>query len=477
MQKRQSRAPRLAAPAETEYSARRVFFMSLPIFLELLLQLLVGNADQAMLSGYSQTAVAAVGNANQIINIAILVLSTLCMGATVLVAQSLGARDERNVSTVTTVSALLVLVSAALVSAALYLLPEPMFRAISVPEELMAETVSYTRIVALGLFVQGLYMLLCAVLRSHGLVQQVLFTAAVMNLLNIGGNALLINGLFGLPRLGAAGAAISSNVSKCVGLALAAYVLVRRTDARVRPSLLRPFPATAAKQTLRISLPCALESFSYQFSQLMIMKFVNRLGTVAINTKIYCCMMANAIYLYSVAIAQATQIVVGYLAGRGDLHTAGRRIARSVLLSIAVSESMNLAVFLLVEPIFRLFTQDAAVIALARQVLLVEFVLELGRSVNITMVRCLIAVGDVRFPVGAALFSTWTVAVGLGYLLGVHFGMGLVGLWIGMAADECLRGVLFTLRLRCGAWKRFAVAAATPAQQPRAQAAASRRAA
>ena len=69
MQKRQSRAPRLAAPAEPEYSARRVFFMSLPIFLELLLQLLVGNADQAMLSGYSQTAVGAVGNANQIINI------------------------------------------------------------------------------------------------------------------------------------------------------------------------------------------------------------------------------------------------------------------------------------------------------------------------------------------------------------------------------------------------------------------------
>ena len=200
MQKRQNLAPRLAAPAETEYSARRVFFTSLPIFLELLLQLLVGNADQAMLSGYSQTAVGAVGNANQIINIAILVLSTLCMGATVLVAQSLGAHDGRNVSTVTTVSALLVLVSAAAVSAALYLLPEPMFRAISVPEELMAETVAYTRIVALGLFVQGMYMLLCAVLRSHGLVQQVLFTAAVMNLLNIGGNALLINGLFGLPR-------------------------------------------------------------------------------------------------------------------------------------------------------------------------------------------------------------------------------------------------------------------------------------
>ena len=61
-----------------------------------------------------------------------------------------------------------------------------------------------------------------------------------------------------------------------------------------------------------------------------------------------------------------------------------------------------------------------------------------------------------KFPVGAALFSTWFIAVGLGWLLGVHFGMGLVGLWIGMAADECFRGLLFVLRFRAGGWQRFA---------------------
>lgn len=132
------------------------------------------------------------------------------------------------------------------------------------------------------------------------------------------------------------------------------------------------------------------------------------------------------------------------------------RVWRSVLASIAVSESLNLLIYVFAAPIFGIFTQDPAVIALARQIILVGFALELGRSVNITMVRCLIAVGDVRFPVGAALFSTWFIAVGLGWLLGVHFGMGLVGLWIGMAADECFRGLLFVLRFRAGGWQRFA---------------------
>ena len=137
---------------------------------------------------------------------------------------------------------------------------------------------------------------------------------------------------------------------------------------------------------------------------------------------------------------------------------------RSVIVSIAVSESLNLVIYLLAEPIFRIFTQDPAVIALARQIILIEFALELGRSVNITMVRCLIAAGDVRFPVGAALFSTWFIAVGLGWLLGMHFGMGLQGLWIGMAADECFRGLLFVLRFRAGTWQRFAEKAQAPLQ-------------
>ena len=325
------------------------------------------------------------------------------------------------------------------------------------PDTLIAEAAEYTRLVTLCLAVQGAYMLVCAILRSYGLVKEVLLTAVVMNTLNIGLNALLINGFCGFPRLGAAGAAISTDVSKVVGFALALVFLYKRTDARFLPRLLaKPFPVRELRSTLAISLPCGSETFSYQLSQLTIMKFVNRLGTAAINTKIYCYMMANAMYLYSVAIAQATQIVVGYLVGRNELGSVRARVWRSVLASIAVSESLNLLIYVFAAPIFGIFTQDPAIIALARQIILVEFALELGRSVNITMVRCLIAVGDVRFPVGAALFSTWFIAVGLGWLLGVHFGMGLVGLWIGMAADECFRGLLFVLRFRAGGWQRFA---------------------
>ena len=82
-----------------------------------------------------------------------------------------------------------------------------------------------------------------------------------------------------------------------------------------------------------------------------------------------------------------------------------------------------------------------------------EFVLEIGRAINIVMTRALTTAGDVWYPVTVGIFSMWTVAVAGGWLLGQAVGLGLVGIWMAMACDECLRGLLFTLRFRKGRWR------------------------
>ena len=70
---------------------RRVFHLSLPIFAELLLQLLVGNMDQFMISHFGSAAVAAIGNGNQVMNVVIIVLTTMSTAATILLTQHIGA--------------------------------------------------------------------------------------------------------------------------------------------------------------------------------------------------------------------------------------------------------------------------------------------------------------------------------------------------------------------------------------------------
>ena len=87
--------------------------------------------------------------------------------------------------------------------------------------------------------------------------------------------------------------------------------------------------------------------------------------------------------------------------------------------------------------------------------MLVEVFLEIGRSFNIVLVRNLQAVGDVKYPVAVGIASQWIIAVGLAWFLGIHQGMGLVGMWIAFAIDENVRAAIFLLRWKSGRWRQM----------------------
>ena len=90
----------------------------------------------------------------------------------------------------------------------------------------------------------------------------------------------------------------------------------------------------------------------------------------------------------------------------------------------------------------------------------IEIPLELGRAVNIVMCRALQACGDIRFPITICVISAWLTAFGGGVLLSGPLGMGLEGIWIAMACDECLRAGLFLWRWHTRTWSHIRLAAA-----------------
>ena len=208
---------------------KRVFHLSLPIFAELLLQLLVGNMDQFMISHFGSAAVAAIGNGNQVMNVVIIVLTTMSTAATILLTQHIGAgRVGEECSEIVTVAVTVSAVFSFLVGLFLLLEPELVFQLLRTPEDAFAGACLYTRIVGGTVLLQGLYIQLCAVLRSYTLLKEVVTLSVVMNLLNVVGNAILINGFFGFPQMGVAGAAVSTVFSKAVGLTLACLLFMKR---------------------------------------------------------------------------------------------------------------------------------------------------------------------------------------------------------------------------------------------------------
>ena len=135
-----------------------IWTLSWPIFIEVFLQLLVGNIDQVMMSHYSPQAVAAVANANQILNIFIMLIIVMSTATTILIAQYLGARNQSKLSEVCTVSLVMNFLFSSIAAVFLSLAMNGSLHGLGIPPETMSDTSLYMTIVAAGLPIQAMYL-------------------------------------------------------------------------------------------------------------------------------------------------------------------------------------------------------------------------------------------------------------------------------------------------------------------------------
>ena len=159
-------------------------------------------------------------------------------------------------------------------------------------------------------------------------------------------------------------------------------------------------------------------------------------------------------------MALATAIIVGHAVGAEQNDFAAGRVRRTLRGALLVSVTIALVNYLISPYTFRLFTRHAdvqaigdSIASLGRQVMLIAIFLEIGRTCNLVVINSLKAAGDVRFPTYLGIVAMWSCTVVGGYLLGIVLGMGLRGIWIAMAADEIVRGVIVVIRWRRGTWR------------------------
>jgi Na+-driven multidrug efflux pump len=202
-------------------------------------------------------------------------------------------------------------------------------------------------------------------------------------------------------------------------------------------------------------VPTAGENLVYCLGQIVILGMLSTMGTVTLAS--YGILMAVLRYVFmpGVSIGAAGQLLVGYLVGGGRHAEASHRVYRYAATGISISMVLIVTLEIVHRPVLGLFSRDPRVLGLAASVLVVSLVLEPGRNLNTIFIPALKGAGDVRFPVYVGMASMWGVGVLGAWVLGVALGLGLVGVWIAMAADEWVRGITMMLRWRSGAWRRL----------------------
>ncbi len=430
-----------------------LFALTWPILLELLLQMLIGNIDQFMISQHSQTAVGAIGNVNQIFTLVLIIFNVLSLATTILVTQYLGAKDFKKVEEIYTVSIISNIGFSIILSAIVILFKGQIFNMINLPDELLAEATIYLSVVGVFLFLQAMHLTLAAIFRSNELMKQTMIVAITINVINVIGNFILLNAF----QMGVLGVAISSVFSRAIGVIVMLILFSKHLHTKLSLKHLRPFPKDTFTKLITIGGVSGSEALSYGISQIIILTIINTMGAASVTTKVYVSMIVSFSFIYSSAISSAAQVIVGHYIGARKEDEAKQLILSILPKTCLVSALISITLFLLSTPIVSLFTDNPEVISLAKSVMFVDIFLELGRTSNLICIRALQASGDIQFPVIIGITTMFLLAVLFSYIFGLVLGWGLVGVWIAMMLDECIRGVIVFIRWKKDYWRGRAV--------------------
>lgn len=432
-------------------SFKYMLILTIPIFIELMLQVIVGYCDQFMMSDYG-TAVTAITNSNVIYNMVILVFTVLSTGAIILISQYKGARDSDNEEKIYSVAFILNVFLGIIVTLILVLFSRFFFKWIKVPTESYDEAMTYMYITGGCVLIHAMSLTLSAFLRSNALMRESMMINILVNVINVLGNIILI------PRMQIAGAAISSTVSRTIGCLLMFIVFRKKVPYKIHLGIIKNFPVSSLKKLISIGGPSGGEALSYNSSQIVIQSVVNVLGTAICDIKTYASMFAMVTYMFTSAISQAMQVIIGQLLGAGNTKDTDKKVKQTIVISLIMSTLIAVVFYLTAKQVFRIFhVDDPQMLELAKTIMFIEIFLEFGRAINIVCVRALQTSGDIKFPTIVSTIFCWSVAVLGSFILGSEsiFGLGLAGVWIAMATDELSRAVIFLYRWHKGKWKKI----------------------
>jgi putative MATE family efflux protein len=432
---------------------RQLKVITIPVFIELALVMLLGAVDTVMLSRYSDNSVAAVGLDNQLMSLIFLVYQFFSMGAAILCAQYIGAGMRKRLVQVVGMALVVNLLLGLAVSALLFFYAEHLLILMGLRPELMGDGLVYLKLTGALSFFQALSLTFSASLRSADKVVWPMAVTGIVNVLNILGNYALIFGHWGFPQLGVEGAAIATAASRAVSMVLLAIIHFRVHIPRFPLSYFRPIPWKELRNLLKIGIPAMSENISYSLSQVVITYFINQISNEALAARTYCANMIMFVYLFCLSITQGGDILVGHLVGQWRHQAAyvlGNYFYRWAMI-ITLTGSVMLA--LAGPSLLNAFTDNEEIIQMGIWVLVVDVFLEAGRTSNIFAGSTLRATGDVVYPFVVGIIFQWSIAVGLSYVIGIPLGYGLVGMWIGFALDESIRGVILVRRWQSGKWR------------------------
>ncbi|MEW6522032.1 MAG: MATE family efflux transporter [Bacillota bacterium] len=445
-------------PMETGAIRAKVMSLAGPALVEMSLMTLVMMVDMMMVGRLGPWAITSVGLSNQPMFFAMAMFMALNVGTTALVARFVGGKEMDRASDAARQSLLLTVGLGLLLSLVLFVSAAGILRLMGARPEVLAPGTSYFRIASVGLFFSAINMSMAAVLRGAGDMKTPMRVNVVANIINVAGNALLIHGLLGFPRWEVAGAAVATAVSRLVAcLMTLAVVYSGRFVIKLSPGDRYRLDREIVGRIFRVGIPAAVEQFVMRGGQMIFARIVASLGTTIYAAHQIALNVESLSFMPGFAFAMACTTLVGQSLGAGRADLAERCARETRRFGLLIMSTMGLMFFFFGRQVIMLYTSDAQVLQEGAQVLRIIALVQPALASNFILAGALRGAGDTRWVLYATFTGIWGIRIGLAYVLAIVVGWGLMGAWVAMALDMCVRALLVYGRFRSGRWKEIGV--------------------
>ncbi len=402
--------------SENKTLVKKLLVLVLPMALQNLMASLVSASDALMLGFLNQSSLSAVSLAGQVQFVLSLFLGAFTIGESVLAAQYWGKGEKHRLEEILGIVLRFSILVSFLFTMAALCAPDLLMRIFTNDEELIRLGASYLRITSFSYFFMGISQIYLCIMKNTGRALLSTLYSSSSVILNIIINAILIFGLLGFPKLGIAGAAIATSISRGVELALILFENVRQKEIRIRMKhILRP-PSWLQKDYIHYSWPSLANQVIWGCGFTMTSVIMGHLGTDAVAANSIAQIAKNLAACLCLGIGTGAGIIIGNELGQGNLAQAKKTGNKLCIISLITGASSCVILFACI-PVIQGFAGTLSPQAqdYLRFMLFVCSYYLIGKSFSATVIGGIFSAGgDTRFGLICDTINMWAIIVPVG---------------------------------------------------------------
>ncbi len=438
---------------------RNMVIFSLPIMLQGSFQILYNLVDRYWVGQLGKEAFAAVTVGFPIMFFIISLLIGIASGAGIMIAQYRGAQDRGMVNLTSRNFIVFGSLAVLVVSLVMLLNVGGILNLLNTPKEIHDQAAEYLRWIFAGLIFFFGYNSATGIFRGLGDSATPTKVAAFTTVLNIILDPILIFGLGPVPRLEVTGAAIATVLANAVGVVII-FVLLAREKEWVDLALKGfRFDWKNIREILRLGLPTTGTMMMVSMSIMVIMWFVNDLGTVAVAAYGVGIALDQLIMMPSMSFGLAMTTAAGQNIGAGKMDRVGKYLTNAITISLSIAIVVGIIIVVTIPWVAGWFIPDEAdyaeVYPLVHTYVMIMTVRYVMMSMFFPINGAIRGAGDTMASMVLSFFNQLLFRIPIAIYLASHYGF--TGIAIALAASPVMGFILVTIYYRLGWWKSRAL--------------------